>query len=42
MPSGGSDYHGSYKPGLELGVGFGDLDVPDSILYELQAHAGTG
>ena len=42
VPSGGSDYHGSYKPGLELGVGFGDLDVPDSILHELRAHAGAG
>lgn len=36
IPSGGSDYHGSYKAGLELGVGRGDLVVPDSVLEELR------
>jgi predicted metal-dependent phosphoesterase TrpH len=36
IPSGGSDYHGSYKEGLELGSGRGDLDVPDSVLEELR------
>jgi predicted metal-dependent phosphoesterase TrpH len=41
IPSGGSDYHGTYKPGLDLGVGYGDLVVPDSILDELREHAGT-
>lgn len=39
IPSGGSDYHGSYKPGLQLGVGFGDLVVPDFIYEELSALA---
>lgn len=39
IPSGGSDYHGTYKPGLELGVGYGDLVVPESILEELRGHA---
>ena len=39
IPSGGSDYHGSYKEGLELGSGRGDLEVPDSVLEELrEAH----
>ena len=42
VPSGGSDYHGAYKPGVELGIGFGDLDVPESVLDELRAHAGSG
>ncbi len=42
VPSGGSDYHGTYKPGLELGVGFGDLNVPESVLEELRDHAGSG
>ena len=36
IPSGGSDYHGSYKEGLELGSGRGDLEVPDSVLEELR------
>jgi hypothetical protein len=33
---GGSDYHGTGKPGLELGSGFGDLVVPDTVLVELE------
>jgi predicted metal-dependent phosphoesterase TrpH len=36
IPSGGSDYHGSYKEGLELGSGYGDLEVPDTVLEELR------
>ena len=39
VPSGGSDYHGAYKPGLEWG-GIGDLDVPESVVEGLRAHAG--
>ncbi len=39
IPSGGSDYHGTYKPGLELGTGYGDLMVPDSIVDELRGYA---
>jgi predicted metal-dependent phosphoesterase TrpH len=39
VPSGGSDYHGAYKPGLEIGTGYGDLHVPDSVLEELAQHA---
>ncbi len=41
VPSGGSDYHGTYKPGLSLGTGYGDLVVPDSIVDELRRHAGA-
>ncbi len=41
IPSGGSDYHGSYKPGLELGSGYGDLSVPASMLEELRGHAAS-
>jgi len=40
VASGGSDYHGSYKPGLALGTGYGDLEVPDSAVDLLRAHAG--
>jgi predicted metal-dependent phosphoesterase TrpH len=35
VPTGGSDYHGRYKPDLALGIGTGDLAVPDSVLGEL-------
>ena len=37
--SGGSDYHGSYKPGLELGTGYGDLVVPDQVVDQLREAA---
>ena len=37
LPSGGSDFHGSYKPGQRVGVGRGDLLVPDRILEDLRA-----
>ena len=35
--SGGSDFHGTNKPGLDLGVGYGSLHVPDQILDDLLA-----
>lgn len=38
VATGGSDYHGSFKPDLEVGTGMGDLDVPDSALEELAAR----
>lgn len=41
VASGGSDYHGSYKPGLNLGDGYGDLVVPESSLEELRKHAAS-
>jgi 3',5'-nucleoside bisphosphate phosphatase len=37
IASGGSDYHGTYKPYLELGTGYGDLAVPDRVLDGLRA-----
>ena len=36
IATGGSDYHGAYKPGLRLGVGYGDLAVPDQALAALR------
>jgi 3',5'-nucleoside bisphosphate phosphatase len=36
--SGGSDYHGDNKPGLFVGVGRGDLRVPDAYLAELESR----
>ncbi|HEX6298871.1 MAG TPA: PHP domain-containing protein [Acidimicrobiia bacterium] len=41
IPSGGSDYHGTYKPGLMLGVGYGDLVVPGALLEELREHVAS-
>ncbi len=41
VPSGGSDFHGSYKPGLQLGTGYGDLVVPESVMEELRSHVGN-
>lgn len=37
-PSGGSDYHGAYKPDLAIGTGRGDLNVPDTWLDDLEAR----
>lgn len=36
LPSGGSDFHGDYKPGLHVGTGRGDLVVPDRVLGDLR------
>jgi hypothetical protein len=36
--TGGSDYHGAYKPDLQIGTGHGDLQVPDEILEPLEAR----
>jgi predicted metal-dependent phosphoesterase TrpH len=36
LPSGGSDYHGTFKPGIELGVGRGNLSVPEHLLDALR------
>lgn len=40
--SGGSDYHGANKPGLKIGVGRGDLRVPDSLLVDLESVRARG
>jgi predicted metal-dependent phosphoesterase TrpH len=37
-PSGGSDFHGSNKPDIELGCGRGNLNIPYSVLADLR-HA---
>lgn len=34
--TGGSDYHGAYKPELHIGVGRGDLEVPDDAVEALR------
>ncbi len=35
--SGGSDFHGRNKPDVELGVGKGNLSIPDEIYYRLKS-----
>ena len=37
VATGGSDFHGTYKPGLSVGTGRGDLAVPDEALDALAA-----
>lgn len=36
VATGGSDYHGKYKPHLSIGTGKGDLAVPDLALEQLE------
>jgi hypothetical protein len=38
VATGGSDFHGSFKPDLAVGTGLGDLDVPDAVLEALVAR----
>jgi predicted metal-dependent phosphoesterase TrpH len=37
VATGGSDHHGTYKPDLSVGVGRGDLAVPDEALDRLRS-----
>jgi len=34
--TGGSDYHGANKPGIELGTGKSNLNLPKSLLDKLR------
>lgn len=36
IPSGGSDFHGTLKPDLELGKGRGKLNIPDQVLEQME------
>lgn len=36
--SGGSDYHGDAKPGLEMGTGYGKLFVPEDLVDKLKKY----
>lgn len=38
LESGGSDFHGSTKPDVAMGVGFGDLKVPASFAEQIKAR----
>lgn len=37
LASGGSDFHGENKPGLDLGCGYGRLYVPEEVLFKIKA-----
>ncbi len=37
LATGGSDYHGAMSPGISMGKGPGNLNVPDSVWDDLQA-----
>lgn len=41
IPSGGSDYHGTYKPGLSIGIGYGDLLVSADVVDRLREQVGS-
>jgi predicted metal-dependent phosphoesterase TrpH len=36
LVTGGSDYHGAAKPGIELGKGYGNLSIPPDLLERLR------
>jgi predicted metal-dependent phosphoesterase TrpH len=37
LATGGSDFHGAVSPGIEMGRGFGSLNVPDEVADQLDA-----
>lgn len=41
LPSGGSDFHGTNKPGLDLASGYGKLFVPKEILDNIRNAAAS-
>lgn len=41
LESGGSDFHGSVKPGVQLGVGKGNLDIPYEIYFKFKSLKET-
>ena len=38
LVTGGSDFHGTVKPGIALGVGRGQVRVPEAVLDRLRSH----
>ncbi|HSB10023.1 MAG TPA: PHP domain-containing protein [Blastocatellia bacterium] len=41
LVTGGSDFHGAYKPDIDLVTGLGDLQVPYALLEEVKARAAS-
>ena len=42
LPSGGSDFHGGNKPHIQIGVGEGNLQIPESFVKALEKQAVFG
>ncbi|MDE5940060.1 MAG: PHP domain-containing protein [Lachnospiraceae bacterium] len=42
LVSGGSDFHGANKPGLDLGCGYGRLFIPEEALFKIKAALPGG
>ncbi|MEW6326233.1 MAG: PHP domain-containing protein [Thermodesulfobacteriota bacterium] len=40
IPTGGTDYHGDYKPGIKLGRGWGSLRIPYELLADMKKKMG--
>ena len=34
--SGGTDFHGAFKPHIQIGRGLGNLEIPDTVLAEMK------
>ena len=34
LVSGGSDFHGANKPGIQLGIGRGNISIPDKVVKD--------
>jgi predicted metal-dependent phosphoesterase TrpH len=41
LASGGTDFHGSAKPGIEIGIGRGDLKIPYELVARMKARLGA-
>ena len=41
LATGGSDFHGSNKPDIEIGTGRGNLKVPDHLYEELRTYCNS-
>ena len=41
VPTGGSDFHGTPNPQIRLGIGFGQLVVPDEVESQLRARCAA-
>ena len=42
VPTGGSNFYGTYRPGIGIGRGTCDLFVPDELLDELRERLPAG
>jgi len=37
IPTGGSDFHGKNKPDIDIGTGFGGMNIPESVLDAMKS-----